>query len=142
MLISKRCVWAEIEVGGEHLRLFSEHNAQGIQASVYNVKTGTWIAPSESVDDIEKGKDRAADHAKAYLAACCQSAVAFLAMERGACPVVIKIRPAEIVYLSAPKSLVPLTLIHRAVWLHQRKGRDLDIKLLVSPIDHLVGAVH
>jgi hypothetical protein len=60
-------VWAEVEVGGEHLRLFSEHNAQGIQASVYNVKTRTWIAPSEPVDDIEQGKDRAANHAKAYL---------------------------------------------------------------------------
>jgi hypothetical protein len=61
-------VWAEVEVGGEHLRLFSEHNAQGIQASVYNVRTKTWIAPSESVDDIEQGKDRAANHARAYLA--------------------------------------------------------------------------
>jgi hypothetical protein len=60
-------VWAEVEVGGEHLRLFSEHNALGIQASVYNVKTRTWIAPSESVDDVEQGKDRAADHASAYL---------------------------------------------------------------------------
>jgi len=60
-------VWAEVEVGGEHLRLFSEHNAQGIQASVYNVKTRTWIAPSESVEDIEEGKDRAAKYAKAYL---------------------------------------------------------------------------
>ena len=60
-------VWAEIEVGGEHLRLFSEDNAQGIQASVYNVKTRTWIAPSEPVDDIEQGKDRAVGHAKAYL---------------------------------------------------------------------------
>ena len=60
-------VWAEVEVGGEHLRLFSEHNALGIQASVYNVKTRTWIAPSESVDDVEQGKERAADYAKAYL---------------------------------------------------------------------------
>jgi hypothetical protein len=60
-------VWAEVEVNGEHLRLFSEHNAQGIQASVYNVKTKTWIAPSEPVDDIEDGKDRAAEHAKRYL---------------------------------------------------------------------------
>jgi hypothetical protein len=60
-------VWAEVEVGGEHLRLFSEHNAQGIQASVYNVKTRTWIAPSETVEDIEEGKDRAAKHANAYL---------------------------------------------------------------------------
>jgi hypothetical protein len=60
-------VWAEVELNGEHLRLFSEHNAQGIQASVYNVRTKTWIAPSEPVDDIESGKDRAAAHAKAYL---------------------------------------------------------------------------
>ncbi len=60
-------VWAEVEAGGEHLRLFSEHNALGIQASVFNVKTRTWIAPSESVDDVEQGKDRAADYASAYL---------------------------------------------------------------------------
>ena len=49
-------VGAEVEVGGEHLRLFSEDNAQGIQASVYNVRTKTWIAPSEAVEDIEQGK--------------------------------------------------------------------------------------
>jgi hypothetical protein len=60
-------LWAEVEIGGEHLRLFSEHNAQGIQASVYNVKTKTWIAPSEPVDDIEQGKDRAEGLAQAYL---------------------------------------------------------------------------
>ncbi|HEY4580259.1 MAG TPA: hypothetical protein VIG89_04420 [Candidatus Acidoferrales bacterium] len=60
-------VWAEIKVGGEHLRLFSEHNAQGVQASVYNVTANAWIAPSETVDDIEDGKDRAVEHARAYL---------------------------------------------------------------------------
>jgi hypothetical protein len=60
-------VWAEIKVGGEHLRLFSEHNAQGVQASVYNVTAKNWIAPSEPVDDIEQGKDKAAAHARAYL---------------------------------------------------------------------------
>jgi hypothetical protein len=60
-------VWAEVKVNGEHLRLFSEHNAQGVQASVYNVAAKTWIAPSESVDDIEQGKDRAAEHARDYL---------------------------------------------------------------------------
>jgi len=59
--------WAEVKVGGEHLRLFSEHNAQGVQASVYNVKTKSWIAPSEPVADIEEGKDRAAEHARVYL---------------------------------------------------------------------------
>jgi hypothetical protein len=60
-------VWAEIKVGGEHLRLFSERNAQGIQASVYNVIAKNWVAPSEPVDDIEQGKDRAAAYARAYL---------------------------------------------------------------------------
>jgi hypothetical protein len=60
-------VWAEIKVGDEHLRLFSEQNAQGVQASVFNVKTKNWIAPSEEVQDIDDGKDRAAAHARAYL---------------------------------------------------------------------------
>jgi hypothetical protein len=60
-------VWAEVKVGNEHLRLFSEHNAQGVQASVYNVATKSWIAPSEPVDGIEEGKERAAGHARAYL---------------------------------------------------------------------------
>ena len=60
-------VWAEVKVGNEHLRLFSEHNAQGVQASVYNVATKSWIAPSEPVEDIEQGKERAAGHARAYL---------------------------------------------------------------------------
>jgi hypothetical protein len=60
-------VWAEIKVGSEHLRLFAEHNAQGVQVSVYNVNTKKWIAPSEAVDDIEEGKEKAAQYAKAYL---------------------------------------------------------------------------
>jgi hypothetical protein len=60
-------VWAEVKVGGEHLRLFSEHNALGVQASVYNVNAKNWIAPSEPVDDIEQGKDKAAAYARAYL---------------------------------------------------------------------------
>jgi hypothetical protein len=50
-------VWA-VEVGSEHLRLFSEHNARG--TSVYNVHAKKWIAPSELVDDVEQGKERAA----------------------------------------------------------------------------------
>jgi len=40
-------VWAEVKVGGEYLRLFSEHGALGVQASVYNTNTKTWISPSE-----------------------------------------------------------------------------------------------
>jgi hypothetical protein len=59
--------WAEVRVGGEHLRLFSEHNALGVQASVYSVTANAWIAPSAAVDDIEEGKERAAEYAKAYL---------------------------------------------------------------------------
>jgi hypothetical protein len=60
-------VWAEIKVAGEHLRLFSEHNAQGVQASVYDVNAKKWIAPSEPVEDIEQGKEKATEHATAYL---------------------------------------------------------------------------
>lgn len=59
--------WAEVRIGGEHLRLFSENNALGVQASVYNVSAKNWIAPSESVDDINQGKERAEAYAKAYL---------------------------------------------------------------------------
>jgi hypothetical protein len=58
-------VWAEVKVGGEHLRLFSEHSALGIQASVYDVNAKRWIALSESVEDIEQGKEKAIAHAKA-----------------------------------------------------------------------------
>jgi hypothetical protein len=49
-------ICAEVKVGSEHLRLFSEQNAQGVQASVYNVNAKKWIAPSESVENIEQGK--------------------------------------------------------------------------------------
>ena len=59
--------WAEVKLGGEHLRLFSEHNALGVQASVYNVNAKNWIAPSELVADIEQGKERAATYAEAHL---------------------------------------------------------------------------
>ena len=60
-------VWAKVIVADQHLRLFAEHNAIGLQASVYNVTTKTWIAPSEPVDDLEQGKQRAAAHAQQYL---------------------------------------------------------------------------
>jgi len=63
----ERGVWAEVKVGGEHLRLFSEESALGVQASVYNLNSKNWIAPSEFVDDIAQGKDRAAEHARVYL---------------------------------------------------------------------------
>jgi len=60
-------VWAEVKVGGERLRLFSEHSTMGVHALVYNLNAKNWTAPSEAVDDIEQGKDRAAAHAGAYL---------------------------------------------------------------------------
>ena len=63
----ERGVWAEVKIDGEHLRLFSEESALGVQASVYNVSAKNWIAPSECVDDIESGKDRAVEYARAYL---------------------------------------------------------------------------
>ena len=60
-------VCAEVKVGSEHLRLCLEQNAQGVQASVYNVNAKNWIAPSESVETIEHGKLKAATYAEAYL---------------------------------------------------------------------------
>jgi hypothetical protein len=36
-------VWAEVKVGGEHLRLFSEESALGVQATVYNMNATNWI---------------------------------------------------------------------------------------------------
>jgi hypothetical protein len=33
-------VWAEVKVGAEHLRLFSEHNALGVQAQGISVCGG------------------------------------------------------------------------------------------------------
>jgi hypothetical protein len=59
--------WADVEVAEEHLRLFSEPNAQGIQFSVYDVNSKRWIVPSETVDDIEQGKEKAAKYARLYL---------------------------------------------------------------------------
>jgi hypothetical protein len=41
--------------------------AQVEKLGVYNVNEKTWIAPSESVDDIDAGKDRAEHYATAYL---------------------------------------------------------------------------
>jgi hypothetical protein len=60
-------VWAEVKVGSEHLKLFSENSAQGVQFSVYNVNAKSWIVPSEAVEDIQQGRDRAEQHARAYL---------------------------------------------------------------------------
>ena len=53
-------VCAEVRIGREHLRLFSEQNALGVQFSVYNVNAKKWIAPSEPVETIEQGKLKAA----------------------------------------------------------------------------------
>jgi hypothetical protein len=59
--------WAEIQIGGEHLRLFAEESPQGCQASVYNMKTKTWLMPSESAASVENGKDLAEKFATRYL---------------------------------------------------------------------------
>ena len=60
-------VCAEVRIGREHLRLFSEQNALGVQVSVDNVNSKKWIAPSESVETIEQGKLKAAKYAETYL---------------------------------------------------------------------------
>lgn len=59
--------WAEIQIGGEHLRLFAEESPQGFQASVYNMKTKTWLMPSEASNSVENGKELAEKFASQYL---------------------------------------------------------------------------
>jgi hypothetical protein len=59
--------WADVKLAGEHLRLFSEDNAQGVQISVYDVTGKCWIVPSETAQDIEEGKERVEKYAKLYL---------------------------------------------------------------------------
>ena len=56
---------AEVILNGEHLRLFSEDSPLGVHASVYNVAAKKWVAPSEPVNNIDEGKDRATAHAAA-----------------------------------------------------------------------------
>ena len=62
-----KSVRAEVRAGQEHLWLFSEQNALGVQVSVYNVNAKKWIAPSKSVETIEQGKLKAATYAETYL---------------------------------------------------------------------------
>ena len=50
--------WIEAKVGDEHLRLFAEHNPQGVQASVHDVNRKQWISPSEAVSDIDEVKTK------------------------------------------------------------------------------------
>jgi hypothetical protein len=59
--------WTEVKIAGEHIQLFAEESPLGVQASVYNVNTKSWIAPSETVDDIDEAKERAVALASAYL---------------------------------------------------------------------------
>jgi hypothetical protein len=38
-----------------------------VQVSVYDVAGKKWIAPSEAVEDIEQGKEKAVEYARTYL---------------------------------------------------------------------------
>src|SRR5882757_8111484 len=51
---------AEIKLSDEHLQLFAERNALGVQASVYNVGSKNWI---ETVTDIAEAQATASAHA-------------------------------------------------------------------------------
>jgi hypothetical protein len=73
-------VWAEVKVADEHLRLFAEHNALGVRASVYNVIAKTWIAPSEPVDDLE-GEGASRSSCPAISQACGEFGTAAPTME-------------------------------------------------------------
>jgi len=59
--------WSEVKVADEHLRLLSERSGKVVQVSVYNVNAKSWIALSEPVGDIEQGKEKAEEYARAYL---------------------------------------------------------------------------
>jgi hypothetical protein len=71
----------EVKVGGEHLHLFAEHNARGVQASVYNVNAKNWIAPSETVHDIQQGDDPGDGRCGSLSQTRCQHRIASFAME-------------------------------------------------------------
>jgi hypothetical protein len=60
-------IWADVRVAGEHIQLFAERNALGVQASIYDVNAKKWIAPSEFVDDLQQAKNKAAALAEIYL---------------------------------------------------------------------------
>jgi hypothetical protein len=59
--------WAELQIAGEHLRLFAEESPQGFHASVYNMKTKTWLMPSETASSVDNGKHLAEQFASQYL---------------------------------------------------------------------------
>jgi hypothetical protein len=62
-------VCAEVKVGSELRAPAALLGAQRSRGSgiVYSVKTKKWMAPSESVENIEPGKLKAATYAEAYL---------------------------------------------------------------------------
>jgi hypothetical protein len=64
--MSDKRVSVDVKVGDEHLRLFSEQNGLVVLASVYDVTARRWVAPSEPVNDISHGKQRAVAYAEAY----------------------------------------------------------------------------
>jgi len=76
--VSDERFWADVNVSGEHLRLFSEHNGHAVLVSVYNVNARHWIAPFEPVDNIEHGKEKAAAYAEAFLQQANNSALPLL----------------------------------------------------------------
>ena len=46
-------VWAEVKVGGEHIRLFSEENALGVQSSVYRSVPSEGRQPRTTFVNVE-----------------------------------------------------------------------------------------
>jgi hypothetical protein len=65
--MSDKRVSVDVKVGDEPLRLFSEQNGLVVLASVYNVTVRRVVAPSEPVEHISHGKQRAVAYAEAYL---------------------------------------------------------------------------
>ena len=60
-------VWAESKRAANTWRLFSEHNALGVQASVYDAHAKIWISLLSRLRTSNKGKRKSSEYTKAYL---------------------------------------------------------------------------
>jgi hypothetical protein len=58
--------WTEVEIGGQHLRLFSEVYELGYRSVVYDVNAKHEVARHD-VDGLEQGKTAAEESAANYL---------------------------------------------------------------------------
>ena len=73
-------LYADLMVGGYHLRLFCTESGVGLRAEVFDVKTGQWVCRAWA-DDIENSKARAEQLAREYLSDEVPSSTPFPTLE-------------------------------------------------------------